>query len=402
LIKLPTTLGGWKDIFELLSYVTVVLGLPAAIVQYRRSKLREQADREYGTYNALDEKYMEFQRICFDHPELDIFDIADANPQALDEEKRKQELISFTMLISIFERAYLMYHDQSNKVKAAQWTGWDEYIRSYAERANFRNAWEVSGETFDRNFENYVEGIMEGSTRTAAVPQLSDSDVRATTAVRRVNSVADPEYLSGLRLVSQYGWAGGSFNTNELSYLIETPTPVRTSAGFVLVRERKVIGIAVASCVSSARLIILHEMIVSQSVTRDEMFMHFGAQLFPVLTALFPSADVITAEIPHNEPRHLKAEVFARGLSAAGFSPALWPYYLPSGFNHRSLPQPGQLYIKGAETLSTSHYLGIVHTLYDSLYRPLWQRLAADPTAFDREIRDLEAKINTGAARPLF
>src|SRR5438105_627431 len=164
----PTTFAEWKDIFELLSYVTVVLGLPAAIYQYRRSKLREQADREYGTYNALDEKYLDFQRLCFEHPDLDIFDIPDASPQPLNEEQMKRELIAFTMLISVFERAYLMYHDQTNRVKAAQWTGWDEYIRAYCDRDNFRNAWEVSGETFDRNFENYVEDILERSRIRAA------------------------------------------------------------------------------------------------------------------------------------------------------------------------------------------------------------------------------------------
>jgi len=146
-----------KDICEVLSYLAVIVGIPIAIHQYRQAKKKEQADREYGTYNALDEKYLEYQSICLEHPELDIFDIGDSTAPTLSEQQKKEELIAFTFLFSIFERAYLMYNDQSTRVKKRQWSGWEEYIESYCKRDNFRRAWQTSGNTFDSEFQKYMK-----------------------------------------------------------------------------------------------------------------------------------------------------------------------------------------------------------------------------------------------------
>lgn len=145
-----------KDLFETLSYIVVLIGIPIGVYQYIGAIKKEQQDREYGTYNALDEKYIDFQRLCFDHPELDIFDIPDSNPNSLNQQQHKQQLIAFTMLFSIFERAFLMYHDQSTDIKARQWVGWEVYIKGYCKRTNFKKAWEVSGATFDTDFEQYM------------------------------------------------------------------------------------------------------------------------------------------------------------------------------------------------------------------------------------------------------
>ena len=99
----------------------VILGSPLAYFQYIRTSRKERRDREYGTYNALDEKYLEFQKLCLEHPYLNIFDIPDKEPQKLNEKQEKEELILLTMLFSIFERAYLLYSDQTSAIKKKQW-----------------------------------------------------------------------------------------------------------------------------------------------------------------------------------------------------------------------------------------------------------------------------------------
>ena len=158
-----------KDWLEALSYLTVIVSLPLALYQYRKITTKEQADREYGTYNALDEKYLEFLEMCYHNPRLDIFDIVDGTPHTLDQLEKKQELVAFTMLFSIFERAFLMYHDQSDRVRTRQWTGWHEYIQQYCKRANFRNAWSISGSTFDSGFQAFMQKeITEAEAATHA------------------------------------------------------------------------------------------------------------------------------------------------------------------------------------------------------------------------------------------
>lgn len=156
---------------EVINKLVVILGLPLAYFQFIKAKRKERRDREYGTYNALDEKYLEFQRLCLEHPYLDIYDIPDKDPKDLTEQQKKEELILFTMLFSIFERAYLLYSDQDSDIKKKQWIGWDLYIKSYCERENFLNAWEVSGSTFDTDFEAYIKDIILNTII------ISDSDL---------------------------------------------------------------------------------------------------------------------------------------------------------------------------------------------------------------------------------
>jgi hypothetical protein len=148
-----------KDLFEILSYLTITLGLPVAILQFKHNAAKEQADREYGTYNALDEKYIDFVELCFENPNLNIFDIQDAASPELTATEKKQELIAFTMLFSIFERAYLMYRGQVSSVRIKQWTGWYEYIQEFSRRPNFIEAWSVSGHTFDADYQEFMEAL---------------------------------------------------------------------------------------------------------------------------------------------------------------------------------------------------------------------------------------------------
>ncbi len=149
-----------KDIFEFLYYACALVGIPAGLFQYIKASRKEQQDREYGTYDALDQKYVDFLSLCYEHPELDVFDVPDPKPCALTEEQKKTELIVLTILFSIFERAFLMYRDQSWEVKRRQWfEGWHEYIFSYCRRKNFQDAWKVSGDTFDLSFQEYMMGL---------------------------------------------------------------------------------------------------------------------------------------------------------------------------------------------------------------------------------------------------
>jgi hypothetical protein len=166
-----------KEWLDVITAVIVVVGVPLGFWKYYRTVQKEQRDREYGTYNALDEKFMEFQRLCLDHPELDTFDVQDMAPKPLSAEQQKKELIAFTMLFSIFERAFLMYQDQSTEIKRAQWSGWDSYIKGFCKRANFQSAWKASGTTFDTRFESYISHELAGAGSGATSPPVIPTPV---------------------------------------------------------------------------------------------------------------------------------------------------------------------------------------------------------------------------------
>ncbi|MEM2089827.1 MAG: hypothetical protein QXL88_01915, partial [Candidatus Pacearchaeota archaeon] len=108
-------------LLEILSYIVIILGIPWAIYEFLENKRRERIEREYGTYDALDEKFIEFQNLCLQYPYLDVFDLPDKNPVKLNERQKKEELIAFSILFSIFERAFLMYYNQPSEIRKRQW-----------------------------------------------------------------------------------------------------------------------------------------------------------------------------------------------------------------------------------------------------------------------------------------
>ncbi|MCI0521881.1 MAG: hypothetical protein L0Z70_16675 [Chloroflexi bacterium] len=147
--------------FELLAYAAAILGIPSAIFAYVREKRRERLEREYGTYNALDEKYIEYLRWVVEHPRLDLYYLPLEQPVVLTPEEKIQQYAMFETLVSLLERAFLMYRDQSNRIKQKQWAGWNDYMEDWCKRDNFRALWEILGVQFDGDFEKHMRALME-------------------------------------------------------------------------------------------------------------------------------------------------------------------------------------------------------------------------------------------------
>jgi hypothetical protein len=150
-----------KDIFEILAHIATVLGIPVAILIFFNEKRKERRDREYGTYDALDDKYQDYLRLCMDNPELDVYY---APLESMSESSREQKIrqwAMFEILLSLLERAYLMYQDQSSEIKKTQWLGWDRYMHDYAKHEIFRNLWHRMSAEYDSSFVEYMNSVIE-------------------------------------------------------------------------------------------------------------------------------------------------------------------------------------------------------------------------------------------------
>lgn len=144
------------DFIQMLTNLVAILGFPLAIYVYYRAKRKEDLDREYGIYNALDDKYIDFLKLCLDYPELDVFDVPLKEKTMLSPRQKRIQLILYSTLISIMERSFLMYRDQSTKIKKMQWDGWVSYLNDYAIRESFQEAWHDVGEQFDSRFVEFM------------------------------------------------------------------------------------------------------------------------------------------------------------------------------------------------------------------------------------------------------
>src|SRR4029079_3655315 len=106
--------------WELLSVVVPVICLPAAIFVFLFEQRKERENEEEEVYQLLSDNYQDFLKVALDHPDLRIFSIQET--PLLNDEQRERQLIIFAMLMSLFERAYLLlYEDVMSPKQARRW-----------------------------------------------------------------------------------------------------------------------------------------------------------------------------------------------------------------------------------------------------------------------------------------
>lgn len=114
-------------------------------------------DSENGTYDSLDVRFTEFLKECGKYPELEVYNPDVNNWANLSIQQYRRQLILYQILVSILERAYILYHKshiKKSKMRKHQWQGWKNYIDAYIRSPTFRYAWDVEkiGEDMDRSF----------------------------------------------------------------------------------------------------------------------------------------------------------------------------------------------------------------------------------------------------------
>ena len=122
--------------WELLSYVVTVVGLPVAIFTFWHEQRKERENEDEETYQLLSDAYADFLKLVLANPDLQLRSRR-AAPQLTDEQKERRQVV-FEMLVSLFERAYLLAFDADMTEKQKRrWHSWDDYMREWCRRADF-------------------------------------------------------------------------------------------------------------------------------------------------------------------------------------------------------------------------------------------------------------------------
>ena len=110
---------------EALSYVVTILGFPAAIwVIWREERLR-RGNEENELHRNLSEEYDNFLRLVMDNADLLLLSRKSLPDPPSDEQQERTEVI-FRILISLFEKAYIILHTEAMEGDAhRRWMSWE-------------------------------------------------------------------------------------------------------------------------------------------------------------------------------------------------------------------------------------------------------------------------------------
>ena len=146
------------EFWELMSYVVTVVGLPLAIWTYWREQRKERENEDEETYQLLSDAYTDFLKLVMTNPDLQLRSRR-AAPQLTDEQRERRQVV-FEILISLFERAYLLAFDEDMTEKQRRrWHSWDDYMREWCRRPDFCAMLPQLLEGEDRDFVTYIERI---------------------------------------------------------------------------------------------------------------------------------------------------------------------------------------------------------------------------------------------------
>ena len=149
-----------RDAWEIASYVVTVLGLPIAIGIFVWQEIKERANEEEEGYQLLSNAYNDFLKIVLTHSDLHLR----ANEPLLNPspEQNERMLVIFDMLISLFERAYLVaYSDRMTAQQKRHWNSWDDYMREWCRREDFFNALPLLLRGEDADFQTYIRRVAQ-------------------------------------------------------------------------------------------------------------------------------------------------------------------------------------------------------------------------------------------------
>lgn len=153
------------EMWELGSYIVTVVGLPFAIIIFMLEERRERQNEEEEIYQRLSDEYANFQKLLLENADLRLMS-EEVDEEHFTDEQRERKKIIFDLLISLFERAFiLVYEDTMSPQTRRLWSSWDDYIRYWCRRKDFRSALPFLLEGEDPDFVKYMKTAAEKVTQ---------------------------------------------------------------------------------------------------------------------------------------------------------------------------------------------------------------------------------------------
>lgn len=150
-------------LWEFMSYLVTVLGLPIAVLTIWRelraervNEAKELEQREDEIYVQLSQQYSAILEAALAHPELDVLE---PSGETLSPEQLRRQAIYYEMLMALFERAFiLLYEDSPTGQGGRRWGSWADFFSYWLKRPDFARYVEANLQGEDQAFVAFVRG----------------------------------------------------------------------------------------------------------------------------------------------------------------------------------------------------------------------------------------------------
>ena len=144
-----------------------VFGLPFAIFVFVHEQRKERENEQEGIFQRLSDEYREFLKLVLENADLRLLRHHDARQDLTEEQMERRDAI-FGILVSLFERAYLLvYEEHMARQEQRRWKSWEDYMREWVRRSDFRDALPSLLEGEDEEFTHYIVALAQAERATA-------------------------------------------------------------------------------------------------------------------------------------------------------------------------------------------------------------------------------------------
>lgn len=141
---------------EALSYVVTILGFPTAIYVIVREERRRRHNEVNELHRHLSEEYDNFLKMVMANSDLLLMSRWSLPENATEEQRERSEIV-FRMLVSLFEKAFIILHsDDMDGDARRRWLSWEDDMTEWCRREDFRAALPKLLEGEDAAFSRYI------------------------------------------------------------------------------------------------------------------------------------------------------------------------------------------------------------------------------------------------------
>lgn len=142
--------------WELASYVVTVVGLPLAITVFIYEQRKERQLEEEELYQRLSDEYADFLRLVLENADLQLQSKLSTSNNLTGEQIERRHTL-FEILVALFERAYILVYEQDmNRETRRLWQSWEDYMRQWCRRDDFRAELPELLEGEDEDFSQHI------------------------------------------------------------------------------------------------------------------------------------------------------------------------------------------------------------------------------------------------------